>query len=524
MKKQKKPVKRTVASRLTSQPVKVPIRRLPTGVRGLDEIMGGGLPEFSFNIITGGPGCGKTTLAHQILFANATRKGPALYFTILGEPAIKMLRYQQQYSFFDSAKVNTVIRFINLSDVLRDKALDAVFAEIAREVSAINPRFVVVDSFRSVEHKAMTGAGEIELASFVQRLAEFLTSWEATTFLIGEYDQAETQSDPVFTVADGLIRLTQVQERNSVVRKLQVQKLRGQASVPGLHTIRIGVDGIQAFSRTLGLTGGKEHRFNRRRVSLGIAELDTMLGGGIFRGDSLLVAGPTGSGKSAIATQFIAAGLRDGEPGVMVIFEERPQAYTERAGNFGLDLKSPQERHKLKILYLRPLDLSVDETLQEILDAIKEVGAKRLVIDSLAGFEMALSPGFRMDFRESLYRMISALTGAGVTILSTVEVEESFENLNLSQFSISFLTDDIIRLRYVEIEGQLRKIMMVVKMRGANHSKDIREYIINDQGVVVVGPRKSEYRGLITGIPTRTGTPPVQDDAGLPKKRRPGAE
>ena len=245
-----------------------------------------------------------------------------------------------------------------------------------------------------------------------------------------------------------------------------------------------------------------------------------MLGGGIFRGDSLLVAGPTGSGKSAIATQFIAAGLRDGEPGVMAIFEERPKAYTQRAGNFGLDLKTPQETHKLKILYLRPLDLSVDETLQEILDAIKEVGAKRLVIDSLAGFEMALSPGFRMDFRESLYRMISALTGAGVTILSTIEVEESFQNLDFSEFSISFLTDDIIRLRYVEIDGQLRKIMVVVKVRGANHSKDIREYIINEQGVVFVGPRKTGFQGLITGIPTRTGTGPAPKDVTAPERRR----
>ena len=143
-----------------------------------------------------------------------------------------------------------------------------------------------------------------------------------------------------------------------------------------------------------------------------------MMGGGILEGDSLLVAGPSGTGKSALATQFIAEGLRNGEPGIMAIFEERPQGYTERADGFGLNLKTPQEKGKLEILYLRPLDLSVDETMQEILDAIKRVGAKRLVIDSLVGFEMALAPGFRADFRESLYRMIGALTGAGITILS----------------------------------------------------------------------------------------------------------
>src|SRR5438309_1172413 len=97
-------------------PANVVIRRLPTGVRGLDEILGGGIPEFSFNIIAGAPGCGKTTLAHQIAFANATPKKPVLYFTVLGEPAMKMLRYQQQYSFFDESKLGKAVRFINLAD------------------------------------------------------------------------------------------------------------------------------------------------------------------------------------------------------------------------------------------------------------------------------------------------------------------------------------------------------------------------------------------------------------------------
>jgi circadian clock protein KaiC len=147
----------------------------------------------------------------------------------------------------------------------------------------------------------------------------------------------------------------------------------------------------------------------------------------------------------------------------------------------------------------------VDETMQEILDAIVRVGAKRLVIDSLVGFEMALAPGFRADFRESLYRMISALTGAGITILSTVEVEDSFTAMPFSHYAISFLTDDIIRMRYVEIDGQLRKVMAVIKMRGGNHSKDIREYVITDKGVVIIEPRQTQYTGLTTGIPSRTG-------------------
>ena len=520
MKKENKRAKLTLPKKVVSQPAKVTIHQIPTGVRGLDDIMGGGIPEFSFNIIAGTPGCGKTTLAHQLVFANATAKKPALYFTVLGEPAMKMLRYQQQFSFFDESKLGKSIRFINLSDVVLNQDLNAVFDEITKQVTAINPGVVVVDSFRTVVRKAIGGASELEMQSFIQRLAQFLTSWEATTFLVGEYVQEEIRDNPLFTIADGLFWLSQVVERNSVVRKLQIMKLRGQNSVPGLHTLRISAGGLQAFSRTLGLVGKKMNPARRRRrLSTGIPDLDKMMGGGILEGDSLLVAGPSGTGKSALATQFIAEGLRNGESAIMAIFEERPQGYTERAASFGLNLKTPQEKGKLEILYLRPLDLSVDETMQEILDAVERIGAKRLVIDSLVGFEMALAPSFRADFRESLYRMIGALTGAGVTILSTVEVEDTFTALPFSHYTISFLTDDIIRMRYVEIDGQLRKVMVVIKMRGGNHSKDIREYVITDKGVVVIHPRRTDYNGLTTGIPQRTGPRQAQEEEAAPEPK-----
>jgi circadian clock protein KaiC len=265
---------------------------------------------------------------------------------------------------------------------------------------------------------------------------------------------------------------------------------------------------------------GKRTRATRgRRLSIGIPELDKMMGGGIVEGDSVLVAGPSGTGKSTLATQFIAEGLRRGEPGVMAIFEEHPLEYSERARNFGLNLKTPQEKGKLEILYLRPLDLSVDETMQAILDAIERVGAKRVVIDSLVGFEMALAPGFRTDFRESLYRMIGALTGAGVTILSTVEVEDTFNTFSFSHYTISFLTDDVVRMRYVEIDGQLRKVMVVVKMRGGTHSKDIREYVITNKGVVVIHPLRTDYEALTTGIPRRTGPRKPQADEAPPEPK-----
>jgi len=512
--------KRRPGERRPVVPAKVTIGKLPTGVRGLDEILGGGIPEYSFNIIAGAPGCGKTTLAHQIVFANATLKKPAVYFTVMGEPPIKMLRYQQQYSFFDASKLGKSIRFVNLSDVIAEQNLEAVLEEIIKQVSALSPGVVVVDSFRTIMRNGMAGAREFEMQWFVQRLAQFLTSWQATTFLVGEYVPEEIRDNPLFTVSDGLLWLSQTAERNSVVRKLQIFKLRGQASVPGLHTFRIGDSGLQAFSRTLGLDGARRVPVpGRPRLSMGVPELDKMMGGGLREGDSLLIAGPSGTGKTALATQFISAGLRLGEPAVLALFEERPPGYVDRADSLGLHFKGPRANKNLEILYMRPLDLSVDEITQEILDAVKRVGAKRLVIDSLVGFEMALAPGFRADFRESLYRMIVALTGAGVTILTTVEVEDSFTALQFSHYTVSFLTDDIIRLRYAEIDGQLRKILVVIKMRGGNHSKDIREYVITGKGVVIIKPRSTDYNGLITGVPVRTGPRPAQRQEAAPEPK-----
>jgi circadian clock protein KaiC len=482
---------------------KVKIHKLPTGILGLDQILGGGLPEYSFNIIAGTPGCGKTTLAHQIAFANATVARPALYFTILGEPALKMLRYQQQYDFYDEAKVGEAIRFVNLSDVVLAGDWDAVLARIVEEVEATGPAIVVVDSFRSMARKFNSVTGETELQHLVQRLAMHLTSWQATTFLLGEYTDSELRSDPVFTVADGLIWLYQSVNRNSMVRKLQVMKCRGQETLPGMHIFRISNAGLQAFPRMLGLGALQNQKRSGLRLSSGIATLDAMMGGGIPEGDSVMVAGASGTGKSILCTQFIDEGLRQGEAAIIAVFEERPVGYAKRAASFGFDLDASLGNHKLEILYLRPLDLTVDEALFEIVSAVQRVGAKRLVIDSLAGFERALAPDFREDFEESLYRMFIALTGLGVTILSTLILEESFTKSPSSNYAISFLTDDIIRLRYVEIDGELRKVLMVTKTRGGDNSKDVREYRITAKGMEIEGSRLEGFQGLTTGVPIR---------------------
>jgi circadian clock protein KaiC len=483
---------------------RVVIRQMPTGVPGLDAVLGGGIPEYSFNLIAGEPGGGKTTLAHQVMFANATPECPALYFTILGEPAVKMLRYQQQYSFFDVDAVDAAIRFVNLSDEVREGGLEGVLQRIIREVEASSPCLVVVDSFRTAIRAGSEGtAQEGDVRSFVQQLAMHLTSWQVTSFLVGEYMPPERESDPVFTIADCILWVSQEADRNSVVRKLQVVKVRGQGNMPGLHTFKITDDGLRVFPR-ISLPVREEDRATPRgRVSTGIAAVDEMMGGGIPRGDSVLVTGPSGSGKSVLATQFIAEGVAGGEPGVLVVFEEHPKEYVHRAQGLGFPLQEMIQERMLEVMYLRPLDLSPDETLFEIREAAERVGAKRVVIDSMSGFEMALAPTFRTDFRESLYRLVGALTGVGITVLTTMEIMQDRSELRFTPNVVSFLADVLVLLRYCESEGQIKKVMAVAKMRGSQHSKAFREYEITGHGFEVGGGLEG-FRGSISGAPYLT--------------------
>lgn len=487
---------------------------LDTGVPGLNEVLGGGVPELSFNIIAGDPGAGKTTLALQILFATASPKRPGLFISLLGETPLKMLRYQQLFGFFEPQRLGSDIHLLDLSEDALEGDLERVLLRIVTEVNRLRPLVVVVDSFRSLMHSPEMSALAADVEKFIQRLAQYLTTWEVTAFLIGEYRSPEVR-DPVFTVADGILWLSQEMNRNSVVRRLQVIKERGMSTMPGLHTMRITTAGVQIFPRIPQRSRDVRPR-GEQRLSTGVAGLDELMGGGIPRGDSLVLAGPTGTGKTTFAMQFIAAGLAAGEAAVMTIFEEHPDAYLERAASLGLDLAAAVKAGKLRVIYLRPLDLSVDETLEEIRRAVEQIGALRVVIDSISGFEMALAPAFREDFRESLYRLIGTLTGLGVTIYSTVEVVDAKgrTGLQLTGYQLSFLTDDIISLRYVEMEGELRKALMVVKMRGSDHSREFRTYEIGASGVQLRASLRA-YDGILSGMPVRQERVPPPPHPGL---------
>lgn len=468
------------------------LKKLTTGVPGLDEILGGGLPEYSFNLIAGEPGAGKTTLAHQILFANATPDKPALYFTVLGEPSLKMLRYQQQMEFFDPEKLGSSIRFVDLSQVVLEHDLTTVLETIVQQVNEVGPAFVVVDSFRTVirnsnQASAHSNDGEMALQGFLQRLAMHLATWQATTFLVGEYSEAEMQDSPIFTVADGIVWLYQSCESNVMTRKLRVMKMRGAASLAGMHPFRITREGLRIYPRWLSSATMSQHRaLGEKRLSSGIKTLDPCLDGGFRVGTSTLVSGPAGVGKTIFGLHFIAASVKEKESYVVVIFAEHATDYIAQAKKMGMDIAQDIRAGRARVIAIKDFDISIDELLHVIWSAANGIHAKRVLLDSLSNLPLAINPGSREAFGECIYRMIDVFTTMGITVMITNDMACSIgQPIPTTHQPWATMVDNIITLFPTLAGDTIGLGLTISKMRWSPHSRRLHPYTIGDDGITL---------------------------------------
>jgi len=451
------------------------VTQLTTGDASLDTILGGGVAAGSLLMIGGPPGSGKTILAQQMCFANATVERPAIYYTTWSEPHEKMVRHLSPFSFFDADALGERVEFVHLADLVEDTGagLTGAADEILRRSVVSQPSVIVIDSSKAL-HDVVDPS---EFRRAVYDLASKVAYSDAVLVLVGEYGAEETRTEPEFAIADGIIQLEN--ESNGPIdrRRLRVLKMRGAEVMSGQHSFRLGTEGFEAFPR-LETTLPKQVPAQEGRASFGLATLDAAIGGGIPRGDSTLALGPSGIGKTLLALSFIDAGLRDGERCLHISLQETEVQVREKAAAAGFDWTSFHD-DQLTIHHIAPVEVDLDQVGTLVRTEIARGDVKRVVIDSLAELEFAAHDTDRLP--GYVWALGGFVRAAGGTTIFTNELAALGSGTDLG--GLSFIFNNVFFMRYVEIESSLRRGLSVLKMRQSSHENGLLEFAIAQEGV-----------------------------------------
>lgn len=477
------------------------LERLSTGSVAFDRILGGGLPARSLNVIAGEPGAGKTIFALQMLFHQARQGKKGLYLTTLSEPLLKLISYMQQFSFFDERLIESKkVVIADVGSVLRRKGLSETLAEITGRVEQEQPAMLVIDSFKAL--RDIPGASPV-MRTFVYDLAVHAATWGAASLFVGEYTAEEINALPEFAIADGIIRLSNRRHELRAVREVEVIKLRGADFVTGGHFFEMSEAGLAIFPRVRSPDGNiAEPATPDARATTGVAGLDEMLGGGLPQASSTVIQGGTGTGKTLLGLQFLIEGARKGEPGIHFTLEETANQLRGIAERFGWDLRQLEERRLFSFRYVSPVELSTDCFLDRARQDVEDLGARRAVLDSLTS--MALSVSSERRFKELVYAVTKHFRAAGVTLNLNMEIADLLGSAQLSGHGISFAADNVIQLKYVEVDGYLERGISVLKARGVRHASNVRRLGIG-AGRIEVEAAFSGLRGVLTGLPVPAG-------------------
>ncbi len=452
------------------------IERISSGHARLDSILGGGLPANGINLIIGHPGTGKTILAEQYLFANATVEHPGVYLSTVSEPFDKVLRYGQTMRYFDVDAIGTSVFFDDLGEIVNAEGLPAVLARIDAILKEQRPGFVVIDSFKALRSYAATDA---DFRHFLHDLAGRLTAVAASSFWIGEYDRDQAADAPEFAVADAIIALHVNRTAERELRVVQVLKLRGSDFRTGDHAYRISSDGLDVFPRLADDLDAAEYTLTDERVSTGIPALDQTIGDGYWPGAVTLIAGPTGAGKTLIGMHFLFSGAESGEPGVLATFQENSTQLERIAGGFGWSFTDAN----VHVLSRSPVDLYIDAWVYELIECVDRTNARRVVVDSLG--DLLMSSPDEIRFREMVYSLSQRLARRGISLMMTHETVELFSVSRLSDFAMSHLADNVVVLQYLRSESEVKRALLVLKTRASAHHPEIREFNIQPEGIVL---------------------------------------
>jgi circadian clock protein KaiC len=451
--------------------------KIRTGSAGLDGILFGGIPANTISVIMGAPGTGKTILAEQIAFANATVEAPALYLTTLSEPLDKFLMHGQSYDFFDQTKVGVSIFYEDLGLLLREQGIEKLSQIMTEMIALRHPRFVFIDSFKALnELMAPT-----DRRTVIFDLATVLSAYRCTSFLVGEYAEGTMTELAEFAIADVVLQLLKQGTNVREQRFLRVEKLRASDSLPGLHAFEISQAGLEIYPRVLTPRVAPDYTIEVERVKTGIKGLDQMISDGFWRGSTTLVAGPPGAGKTIMAIQFIGEGALKGEPGIYLGFQENPTQLARVMRNLGLPVQKLLG-DGFEILYQSPVELQLDRIANELLRRVRSGQVKRVVIDSLGDLERGCTD--RQRFSDLIYALMQWFAAANVTCLVTYELGDLFDVHGISDQHISNMSDNVILLRF-QAGAEMKRTLRIIKTRGSAHDSREHELHITSAGVVI---------------------------------------
>jgi circadian clock protein KaiC len=449
--------------------------RITSGTARLDLILGGGLSRNAINLVVGLPGSGKTILAQQCIFANASVERPAVYLSTVSEPLEKILRFGQNMSFFDTSAVGGRVIYDELGSVLGDRGLAGVLDRVRELIQERRPGILVIDSFKALRPYADSDG---QFREFLHTLTGMVTAFPVTSLWIGEYGAGEIGVAPEFAVADAIVALSSSQAGERSARLVQVLKLRGGGFLSGGHAYRISADGILAYPRLADPGGDQRYELGKERRSSGIQAFDDMLAEGYWPGASTLIAGPTGAGKTLMGLHFVFDGAANGEPAVIATLQENPTQLDRIARSFGWSLADD----KVTLMYRTPVDLYVDEWVYGLFDTVEATGATRVLVDSLGDLQAASPDPTR--FREYVYSLLHRFSRRGVSVMMTYELPELTGATRLTEYGASHLADNVVLLQYHGLDrGVVSRSLAVLKTRASSHDPRLREFDITEHGI-----------------------------------------
>jgi circadian clock protein KaiC len=474
------------------------IARIETGVRNLDALFQGGLPRGSVTVVGGPPGAGKTILTQQICFHNASSKQRVLYFGTLSEPTAKTLKYLSQFSFFDAKKLDAGIAFVDLGVILRTKGLDAASKLIMDQVKKVKPSIVVVDSFKAFDDLSHS---QEELRKFGYELAVNLMAWEVTSFLLGEYGPHDFQTNPLFSIVDALIIVTQREQSGEQQRFIQVIKMRGTEHSRDEHSFVITRDGVEVFAPRV--TIKREDRGpGGKRCKTGISKLDELIGEGIPRGSSLLVGGVAGTGKTVLLLEFIYRGALLGEKGIVFTFEETEERLRATARGLGWDFDRQIELGMIEIVFTPQPNIMVEGHLLMMRERAEAFQARRVAVDSVSVFlHKVKDPQIS---REKIFQLASIIQNTQAVGLFATDIP--YGSTQISRFGVEeTVVDGVVLLSLIEEGLERQRYIEVYKLRNTAHLKGRHTMAIGPGGLMIYPRYNAEGEALESPPPVKIG-------------------